>query len=60
MDVDSDSVEGDSSLLLGNVDAVEVSEPPPLIAHINPSMNMADDGLAQDGASQPPAAQAVD
>ena len=60
VDVDSDSDEGDSLLLLGNDDVVEVSEPPPLIADINPSINMADVGLAQDGAGQPPAVQAAD
>ena len=59
VDVDSDSHEADSSLLLGNDDVVEVSEPPSLIAAINPSINMADVSLAQDGAGQPPAVQAA-
>ena len=57
VDIDSYSNEGDSSLLLGNDDVVEVSEPPPLIADINHSINMADVGLAQDGPGQPPAVQ---
>ena len=60
MDVDSDSDEGDSSLLQGNDDVIEVSEQPPLVVDINPSINMADVGLAQDGTGQPPTAQAAD
>ena len=49
VNVDSDSDEGDSSLLQGNDDVVEVNEPPPVVVDINPSINMADVGLAQDG-----------
>ena len=59
MDVDSDSDEGDSSLLLGNDDVVQVSEPPPLFVDINLPVSTADAGLAQDGAGQPPAASAT-
>ena len=59
VDVDSDSDEGDSSLLLDNDEVVEVSEHPPLVVDINPSINMTDVGLAQDGTGQPPAAQAA-
>ena len=60
VDVDSDSDEGDSSLLQGNDDVVEVSEPAPLVVDINLSINMADVGLGQDGTGQLPAAQAAD
>ena len=60
MDVDSDSDVGDSSLLLGNDDVVQVSEPPPLFVDINLSVNMADAGLTQDGAVQQPVAPATD
>ena len=60
VDVDSDSDEGDSSLLQGNDDVVEGSEQPPLVVDINPSINMADAGLAQNGTGQPSAAQAAD
>ena len=60
VDVDSDSDEGDSSLLLDNDEVVEVSEPPPLVVDIKPSINMADVGLEQDGTGQTPAAQAAD
>ena len=49
VDVDSDSDEGDSWLLLGNDDVVEVSELLPLVVDIISSINMADVGLAQDG-----------
>ena len=58
--VDSDSDEGDRSLLVGNDEVVDVSEQPPLVVDINSSINMADVGLAQDGTGQPPAAQAAD
>ena len=60
MDVDSDSDEGDSSLLLRNDDVVQVSEPLPQFVDINLPVNMADADLAQDGAGQPPAAPAMD
>ena len=59
VDVDSDFDEGDSLLLLGNDDVVEVSEAPPLVVDINPSINMVDVSLAQDGTGQQPAAQAA-
>ena len=48
MDINSDSDERDSSLLQGKDDVVEVSEPSPLVVYINPSISMADVGLAQD------------
>ena len=60
VDVDSDSDVEDSSLLLGNDDVVQVSEPPPLFVDINLPVNMADAGMAQHGAVQPPVAPATD
>ena len=55
-----DSEEGDSSLLLKNVDVVQVSGQPPLFVDINMPVNMTDASLAYDGVGKPPAAPATD
>ena len=60
VNVDSDSDEGDSSILRGNDDWAQVSGPSPLFEDINLPVDMANIGMAQDGAGQPPTAPATD